>query len=108
MQATLPTVTGELDDEIMERHFLYAAVWSFGGHLSPSHQILFNYWLRSKCRKELDEELCIPEAGNVSSLSTCVKCVLNQPYIHILAMQIPAECSVILNFNSSCFNEIIM
>ena len=59
----------------MERHFLYAAVWAFGGHLSPSHQILFDYWLRSKCRKELDEELCIPDAGNVSSLSTCVKCV---------------------------------
>ena len=59
----------------MERHFLYAAVWSFGGHLSPSHQILFDYWFRSKCRKELDEELCIPEAGNVSSLTTCVVCV---------------------------------
>ena len=66
---------GELDDEIMERHFLYAAVWAFGGHLSPSHQILFDYWLRSKCRKELDEELCIPEAGNVSSWTMCMKCV---------------------------------
>ena len=101
----------------MERHFLYAAVWAFGGHLSPSHQILFNYWLRSKCRKELDEELCIPEAGNVSSLTTCVKCmsvygvmgdIVNRPYLRILAMQISAECSVILNFNLSCFNEIIV
>ena len=72
---TIPTVRGELNDEIIERHFLYAAVWAFGGHLSPSHQILFDYWLRSKCRKLLDEELPIPEAGNVSNLLCICACV---------------------------------
>ena len=66
----------------MERHFLYAAVWAFGGHLSPSHQILFDYWLRSKCRKQLDEELPIPEAGNVSNLTTCV-CVCVYVYSRV-------------------------
>ena len=69
-------VTGELDDDIMERHFLYAAVWAFGGHLSPGHQILFDYWFRSKCRKQLEEELCIPEAGNVSNLAVLIICVV--------------------------------
>ena len=74
-------VTGELDDDIMERHFLYAAVWAFGGHLSPGHQILFDYWFRSKCRKQLEEELCIPEAGNVSNLAVLIICVVLSVFV---------------------------
>ena len=60
-------------------------MWAFGGHLSPSHQILFDYWLRSKCRKLLDEELPIPEAGNVSNLlciCACVSVCVNVLYVN--------------------------
>lgn len=71
LQSTLPSLQGDYDDDVIERHFLYAAVWAFGGHLSPSHQVLFDYWFRIKYRKQLGEELCVPQAGNVC-LYVCV------------------------------------
>jgi len=80
LQSTLPSLQGDYDDDVIERHFLYAAVWAFGGHLSPSHQVLFDYWFRTKYRKQLGEELCIPQAGNVC-LYVCMYVCLSGLYV---------------------------
>ena len=60
---SLYSTAGSLTALEMERHFIYSAVWSFGGFLSLENKATFDKWWRKSF--SLDTELAFPEKGQV-------------------------------------------
>ena len=74
---TNEAITSELSTECLERGFVYAVIWSFGGFLSAHNKIIFDRWWRETFAIPLPEDGLLWDYNLTSDWTRFSTCTVN-------------------------------